>query len=93
LETQIRKKNEGLGIAMSIFNAVSEQADTRNWQLLPYEIQYTRIQIPAGIHKYKVDGYNESKNQSTIISQGEVTMSPKNPITTFNSMVFTGYVR
>lgn len=93
LETQIRKKNEGLGIAMSIFNAVSEQADTRNWQLLPYEIQYTRIQIPTGIHKYKVDGYNESKNQSTIISQGEVTMSPKNPITTFNSMVFTGYVR
>lgn len=39
-------KNEGLGLAVEIFNAVSEKADTRNWQLLPHDIYYTRVDIP-----------------------------------------------
>ncbi|MFN5921731.1 MAG: COG3014 family protein, partial [Bacteroidota bacterium] len=93
LETQMRKKNEGLGIAMSILNAVSEQADTRNWQLLPFEILYTRIQIPAGRYKYKVDGYDESRSQKTTIALGEMSVSQQSAISTLNSMNFTGYVR
>lgn len=47
-EMEARKENEGLGAAVSILNAITEQADTRNWQLLPYSILYTRVELPQG---------------------------------------------
>ena len=42
-EFAIRKENQNLGTAVGIFNALSEKADTRNWQTLPYSIYYTRV--------------------------------------------------
>ena len=47
-EAEVAKKNEGLGAAVGILNAFTEQADTRNWQLLPYSINYTRTILPVG---------------------------------------------
>ena len=47
-EYMVRQQNEGLGALLSIFNAVTEQADTRNWQTLPRSISYARIPLPAG---------------------------------------------
>ena len=44
----LRKENEHLGTALSIFNAVTEKADTRNWQTLPFSISYTRMALPKG---------------------------------------------
>jgi uncharacterized protein len=38
--------------ALTIINAVTEKADTRNWQTLPHSIYYTRIRIPAGKQKF-----------------------------------------
>ncbi len=47
---QARKddKNAGLAFAATLYSAFSEQADTRNWQLLPYSINYTRIPLAEG---------------------------------------------
>lgn len=50
-EAQVRKENEGLGMLVSIMNAVTEKADTRNWQTLPYSIWYTRAILPEGEHE------------------------------------------
>jgi hypothetical protein len=54
-ETQIRKDNEGLATAVSIFNAISEQADTRNWQSLPHSIYYTRVPISDTVKTVKMN--------------------------------------
>lgn len=48
LEAVARDQDKTLGFLFSIFNALTEQADTRNWQTLPAEIFYTRMVLPAG---------------------------------------------
>ncbi len=47
-EYEVRKKNENLGALLSVVNAISEKADTRNWQTLSYSISYSRIPLTAG---------------------------------------------
>ena len=42
------KQNEWLGFAVGIANALTEKADTRNWQTLPYAISYTRVPLGEG---------------------------------------------
>ena len=44
-EQQLAKENEVLGALAMIGNAVTEKADTRNWQTLPAQIKYTRVPI------------------------------------------------
>ena len=73
------KKKEGLALAASVLGAISEQADTRNWQLLPYHISYTRISMPAGKHvsKFKATGtggYLANKSDSIDIGVGRTTV-------------------
>lgn len=46
----VRKENEGVGLALDILGAVTEHADTRNWQTLPHDIQYVRLSLPPGEH-------------------------------------------
>lgn len=41
------KQNQWLGFAVGIANALTEKADTRNWQTLPYAISYARVPLPA----------------------------------------------
>ena len=48
LEYSARKQNEWLGFAVSIANSLTEKADTRNWQTLPYSISYTRLPLSNG---------------------------------------------
>ena len=50
-EQLARKENQGAGMLLGLVNAFTEQADTRNWQLLPYSINYTRIELPEGENK------------------------------------------
>ncbi len=47
-EMELRKQSNEAGLALGIFNAISEQADTRNWQTLPHDIQYARILLTSG---------------------------------------------
>jgi uncharacterized protein len=44
-ELAMRKQNQDAGALVGIANAITEKADTRNWQTLPYEIQYVRVPI------------------------------------------------
>jgi len=50
MEKAARNENENLGTIVSIINTLTERADTRNWQSLPYSIAYTRIYLPEGHH-------------------------------------------
>lgn len=67
-EQQVRKQNQNAGTAVSIFNAITEKADTRNWQTLPHSIYYTRISLPEGKHdlKLKVQSSNGKTKEITI---------------------------
>ncbi len=47
-EAALRKENKDAGTVLSIANAITEQADTRNWQTLPNQISYTRIPLEPG---------------------------------------------
>ena len=51
LEEVARKEDKNLGAVVSIVNAVTEKADTRNWQCLPHGISYTRIPLTTGDNK------------------------------------------
>jgi hypothetical protein len=44
-EHSIRKEDEQLGALVGLINAVTEKADTRNWQTLPHSILYTRVPL------------------------------------------------
>ncbi|MES2558990.1 MAG: hypothetical protein V4590_04585 [Bacteroidota bacterium] len=89
-EQQVRKENQGLGMALSLVNAISEQADTRNWQLLPYAIHYTRVSLPPGRQHFVLQTHGEKTAMDTTnfeftISKGQTTIG------TFQSLQFTGY--
>ncbi|TKG90407.1 hypothetical protein EYV94_23670 [Puteibacter caeruleilacunae] len=48
MEHLARKESDGLGFIVSLANAMTEKADTRNWQTLPHTIFYSRIPVAAG---------------------------------------------
>jgi len=64
LEITTRKENENIGAAVGIINALTEKADTRNWQTLPYEICYTRVPLQQGINniQLKTSNNREARN-------------------------------
>jgi hypothetical protein len=47
-EYVVRNQNNDLGALLGIFNALTEGADTRNWQSLPNTISYTRVPLKKG---------------------------------------------
>ena len=53
-EYAVRKENDNLGTALSIFNALTEKADTRNWQTLPASLNYVRIPLKKGKNSIKI---------------------------------------
>ena len=69
-------------MVLSIINAATEQADTRNWLLLPYSINYTRINIPEAFHKISL--VTSSANNS-ISERNEFSFQIKKGETTFGS--------
>jgi len=48
LELSAREEDKDLGAAIGILNALTEKADTRNWQTLPHSIYYARLKLPEG---------------------------------------------
>lgn len=47
-EMQLRKENETAGALLGVVNALSEKADTRNWQTLPSSVSYAKIPLRKG---------------------------------------------
>lgn len=59
-EHSLRKEDDGLGALIGIVNAITEKADTRNWQTLPHSIHYARVPLKAGSNSisFKLDAAN-----------------------------------
>jgi len=47
-EHSMRKEDEMLGALIGAVNAMTEKADTRNWQTLPHSIYYARVPLKEG---------------------------------------------
>ncbi|MBX2966655.1 MAG: hypothetical protein KF845_10945 [Cyclobacteriaceae bacterium] len=47
-EHSARKEDDNLGALLGMMNAMTEKADTRNWQTLPHSILYTRVPLEEG---------------------------------------------
>lgn len=47
-EHSLKKEDERLGALIGVVNAMTEKADTRNWQTLPHSIFYTRVPLKEG---------------------------------------------
>ncbi|MGE0772067.1 MAG: COG3014 family protein [Cyclobacteriaceae bacterium] len=47
-EHQLKKQDKTLGSVLGIINAITEKADTRNWQTLPSAIHYARVPLRQG---------------------------------------------
>ena len=47
-EYELRKEDKALGSVLGMINAITEKADTRNWQTLPYSIYYCRVPLKEG---------------------------------------------
>lgn len=52
------KQNDWLGFAVGLANAMTEKADTRNWQTLPYSVFYVRIPLQEGENKITADFFS-----------------------------------
>ncbi len=51
-EYGMREQNQNAGLALGILNALTEKADTRNWQTLPHTIYYTRAPLKSGENNF-----------------------------------------
>lgn len=54
-EHSARKEDESLGALIGMVNAMTEKADTRNWQTLPHSILYTRVPLNEGINSTRFE--------------------------------------
>jgi len=71
-EMALRKENKDAGAILSIANAISEQADTRNWQTLPNTVSYTRIPLNVGDNKIIFKAF-KNNNQSSFTDTIQLT--------------------
>src|SRR5690606_21518163 len=72
-EYAARQENEDLGAAVSLLNALTEKADTRNWQTLPYNISYSRVPLNVGENQVtlKTSGKNGAQGTQDFIFHAE----------------------
>lgn len=73
LEELAYRENKNIGAVVSIVNAMTEKADTRNWQTLPFAIHYTRVALPEGTQQISIVPDTQESNKLThavSLSQG-----------------------
>lgn len=64
LEALADEEDENLGTIINIVNTLTEKADTRNWQTLPYSIHYTRIPLKEGKNILEVKAFSGKGEKS-----------------------------
>lgn len=82
-ELSARKENDDLGAVLSVINAVTEKADTRNWQTLPNTISYSRIPLKIGSNKVHLKTYS-STNVAENVSSEEFEFTLEEAATIFH---------
>jgi len=78
-ELALRKQNQDAGAALGILNAITEKADTRNWQTLPHSVYITRLKLPEGTNNL----YLETKGQYGISKTHSISVEVKRNKTNF----------
>lgn len=76
LEELASSRNKDLGAVISLVNAFTEKADTRNWQSLPYAISYGRLSLPEGEHEVAIlpnGNVDHAVEQSVSIRKGKTS--------------------
>ena len=81
-EYAAREENPDAGAALGIVNALTERADTRNWQTLPHTVYYTRVKLPEGNHKVQLVA---SSAKTQVSRSFDFNFDIKNNRTTFHS--------
>ncbi|MFM7487459.1 MAG: hypothetical protein ACKO13_11140, partial [Cytophagales bacterium] len=66
-EYALKKDDRGAGALLGLFNAITEKADTRNWQTLPHSIYYARVPLPEGQStvSFSLDGDHHTDRRFT----------------------------
>lgn len=72
-EHSLRKEHEGWGAVLGVVNAMSEKADTRNWQTLPHNILYTRVPLREGLNetRFTLTGPDRKDSQYSFSYQAQ----------------------
>jgi hypothetical protein len=72
---QVRKRtnSEALGFLTEVALIISDQADTRSWNLLPRDLQVLRVPVKAGAHEVRVRpiGAAELPSRSVQVEAGK----------------------
>jgi hypothetical protein len=83
-----KNKKDGLALAVSLYGAFSEQADTRNWQLLPSQIQYVRVPLDSATNKLTFYAQPIDGKTPTNLT---LTISENEPFKFVQTLDFVGY--
>lgn len=75
-EKSAKKEDKGFGALIGAVNAMTEKADTRNWQTLPHSILYTRVPLQAGKNEVRFlqrtpDGASDVREFTYNVSEGQ----------------------
>ena len=81
-------QNKDAGFVLSALNAISEKADTRNWQSLPHSIYYQRVPLAAGNHQVKLVTSGSKISKQAIEFQVEIK-EEESVFQTFHSLEST----
>lgn len=76
-ENTVRKESEGWGALLGFVNALTEKADTRNWQTIPHSIHYTRVPLDLGENKIALKTQN-FKEGGSATQTFDFTVNSKN---------------
>jgi hypothetical protein len=90
LQEAASRQNQAAGLAVGIANLATEQADTRNWQLLPHDIFYTRIFSNTFIDTLSIIVTNRSGLQTITKFPVDIT-NKKGLIIHYQTPQFSGY--
>lgn len=81
-EIELQRQNGTVGLLASVTNAVTEKADTRNWQTLPHDIFYARIPLNEGENQIELNMIN---------TNNAIDNAKFNAVGKKNAMVFIPY--
>ena len=90
-EQGVKKEDDRLGALIGVMNAITEKADTRNWQTLPHSVYYSRVPLEEGLNNITFvtkAGENETKHNFTYEAAKNQTL-----FHTFSSLESAGTVR
>ena len=63
-EYGVREQNNDLGALLGAVNALTERADTRNWQTIPHTIHYRRVPLPEGEQQVRLEVKRPDQTQT-----------------------------